>query len=290
MKTLAASVLAAVLSAPLAFAQARRNPGAARRPGTRHLERSLRPFQIDTGYFGLTADTLLRYQGPQGASGEISLEDDLGLNDRGRHVLAGRDVAGGPPPHCSSWASPGSIVSGRTTRCSATSRGAGNLLRRDECDHEQQQRHRRGLLPLRGLPQRPLRDRPHDRYRLPEARRADRGRRHRRWPERAGVPDAATRARAATAPPGPWGATPWPLRLAGSWCAPTMLYIKATPGGADAAVTDWRLGAYYSSPGTPGWAWNTSSTGTATIPGSEASKLSGQVTFQGVQVFVSFRF
>ena len=35
-------------------------------------------FQIDAGYFNLKADTLLRYNGPQGGSGEVSFEKDLG--------------------------------------------------------------------------------------------------------------------------------------------------------------------------------------------------------------------
>ena len=39
-------------------------------------------FQIDTGYFRLTADTVLRYNGPQGGSGEVDLESDLGLPDK----------------------------------------------------------------------------------------------------------------------------------------------------------------------------------------------------------------
>ncbi len=37
-------------------------------------------FQIDTGYFELKADTLLRYNGPAGGSGEVNFEKDLGLD------------------------------------------------------------------------------------------------------------------------------------------------------------------------------------------------------------------
>ncbi len=37
-------------------------------------------FQIDTGYFRMDASTKLRFNGPQGGSGEIDFEDDLGLN------------------------------------------------------------------------------------------------------------------------------------------------------------------------------------------------------------------
>ena len=36
-------------------------------------------FQIDTGYFRISADTVLRYNGPQG-SGDIDFEKDLGVN------------------------------------------------------------------------------------------------------------------------------------------------------------------------------------------------------------------
>jgi hypothetical protein len=39
-------------------------------------------FQIDTGYFRLSADTVLRYNGPAGGSGEIDFEQDLGLDEQ----------------------------------------------------------------------------------------------------------------------------------------------------------------------------------------------------------------
>jgi hypothetical protein len=39
-------------------------------------------FQVDTGYFHLTAETILRYQGGQGSSGEVHFEDDLGIDDQ----------------------------------------------------------------------------------------------------------------------------------------------------------------------------------------------------------------
>jgi hypothetical protein len=65
-------VLMAALSAPFAFAQ---SP-----PATWNGLPDR--FQIDTGYFGLTTDTVLRYNGPQGGSGEVNLEEDLGLADR----------------------------------------------------------------------------------------------------------------------------------------------------------------------------------------------------------------
>ena len=39
-------------------------------------------FQVDAGYFNLKADTLLRYAGPDGGSGEVSFEKDLGQDQQ----------------------------------------------------------------------------------------------------------------------------------------------------------------------------------------------------------------
>jgi hypothetical protein len=39
-------------------------------------------FQIDAGYFNLKATTLLRYAGPQGGSGDVSFEQDLGQDPK----------------------------------------------------------------------------------------------------------------------------------------------------------------------------------------------------------------
>jgi hypothetical protein len=46
----------------------------------RQLERPSDRFQIDTGYFRLSTDTSLRFNGAPG-SGDINLEDDLGVDD-----------------------------------------------------------------------------------------------------------------------------------------------------------------------------------------------------------------
>jgi hypothetical protein len=69
MKTILGGVLAASLLASPAFAQS--SPGAWNGLSDR--------FQIDTGYFRLNADTVLRYNAPRG-SGDVSFEDDLGLS------------------------------------------------------------------------------------------------------------------------------------------------------------------------------------------------------------------
>jgi len=69
MKAVIGGVLAAGLLVSPAFAQS--SPGTWNGLSDR--------FQIDTGYFRITADTQLRYNGGQG-SGDINFEDDLGLD------------------------------------------------------------------------------------------------------------------------------------------------------------------------------------------------------------------
>jgi len=70
MKAVFGSVLAASLLASPTFAQS--SPGNWNGLSDR--------FQIDTGYFRLSADTRLRYDGAPG-SGDISFEDDLGIDE-----------------------------------------------------------------------------------------------------------------------------------------------------------------------------------------------------------------
>ena len=69
MKTILGAVLAASLLVSPAFAQS--SSGTWNGLSDR--------FQTDTGYFRLNADTVLRYNAPR-ASGDVSFEDDLGLN------------------------------------------------------------------------------------------------------------------------------------------------------------------------------------------------------------------
>ena len=46
-------------------------------------------FQIDTGFFGITADSVLRFEGE-----DVSLEKDLGVSKYANDVLGGRRSAG----------------------------------------------------------------------------------------------------------------------------------------------------------------------------------------------------
>ena len=81
MRVVIGSMLAAVLAAPLAFAQA--PPPAPPAPATQSSPDTWNGlpdrFQIDTGYFRLTASSLLRFNGPQCGGGEVNLEQDLGV-------------------------------------------------------------------------------------------------------------------------------------------------------------------------------------------------------------------
>ena len=71
MKIVIGGLLAAGLVAPSAFAQT--SSGTWNGLPDR--------FQIDTGYFRLSADSVLRFNGPEGGSGQVDLEQDLGLDD-----------------------------------------------------------------------------------------------------------------------------------------------------------------------------------------------------------------
>jgi hypothetical protein len=70
MKTTIGGVLGALLMAASAFPQS--SSGSWNGLPDR--------FQIDTGYFRMSASTQLRYNGPGGGSGEVDFEDDLGLD------------------------------------------------------------------------------------------------------------------------------------------------------------------------------------------------------------------
>ena len=80
----------------------------------------------------------------------------------------------------------------------------------------------------------------------------------------------------------------WPFRrlvLRGDY-----LYIKATFDNADVAVTDWRVAGDWYIFRNVGLGVQYKFNRYSYDRGLESAKLGGQVTFQGVQVYVSFRF
>ena len=131
-------------------------------------------FQIDTGYFRLTADTQLRYNGAPG-SGDISLENDLGVDKNVDTFWVDGDLAGGAAPPAEAGLHAAQPRPGRLRARARLHLGRRGLQGRALGDHVDRQRHPRRVLPLRPLPQRPLRDRPDRRHRLHLARREGAG-------------------------------------------------------------------------------------------------------------------
>jgi hypothetical protein len=79
-------------------------------------------FQIDTGYFRISAHTVLRYNGAQG-SGDIDFENDLGVGENADTFWLDATWRVGMR-HKLKLAYTKLDPSGATTRCSATSAGA----------------------------------------------------------------------------------------------------------------------------------------------------------------------
>ncbi len=69
-----------------------------------------------------------------------------------------------------------------------------------------------------------------------------------------------------------------------------FLYIKVTPGNTDASVTDWRVGAHYYLLRNAGLGVQYKYYRYSYDRGVLVSKLGGDVTFEGFQAFLAFRF
>jgi hypothetical protein len=69
-----------------------------------------------------------------------------------------------------------------------------------------------------------------------------------------------------------------------------FLYIKVSPGESDASVTDWRLGADYYFLRNAGIGLQYKYNNYSYDRGILVSKLGGEITYEGFQVFVSFLF
>jgi hypothetical protein len=246
-------------------------------------------FQIDTGYFRLNSDTILRLNGEQGASGDISLEDDLGVNDqvdtfwldatwrvgrrhqlklgftrfnrdRGDHQLQRDFVWGGETYNAG--------LSATTTNSNTILGGYYRfaLYRNDRFE----------IGPSLGIGYLSLEARVRATGTVTgpggsQSRNLDRG-------------------SSIDSPTGALGgyAEVWPARrlvLRGDF-----LYIKATLDDADAAVTDWRLAADYYFFTNAGLGVQYKFNRYSYDRGLESAKLGGEVTFQGLQVYLSFRF
>ena len=157
MKTLIlGGVLAAGLMATPAFAQS--SAGAWSDVPDR--------FQIDAGYFNISANTVLRYNAGAGLAGDIDFEKDLGLNqDASTFWVDGTWRVGRRHQVKLAFTRLSRNRDAFSLQRDFTWGGEG-LQRRARGERRDGRRHSRRLLPLRDRTQRALRDRPCDRYRL----------------------------------------------------------------------------------------------------------------------------
>ena len=274
MKTILGAMLGAGLLASPAFAQS--SSGAWNGLSDR--------FQIDTGYFRISADTVLRYNGPQG-SGDVSLEDDLGVGQNAntfwvdatwrvgrRHQLKlaytrfTRDRADYTLQRDLTWG--GEIYN---AGLSATTTSGSDILggyyrfaayRNDRFE----------IGPTIGLGY----------LWISAGIRAT------------GTIGDASRSLDQSASTG--SITGAVGGYANGWLTKRLvaradyLYIKVKPGDSEASVTDWRLGADYYFFRNAGLGVQYKYNKYSYDRGILVSKLGGQVTFQGGQIFLTFLF
>ena len=241
-------------------------------------------FQIDTGYFRLTADTQLRYDGAPG-SGDINLEDDLGvdgnvntfwvdatwrvgrrhqlklgytrLNRDRRDFALERDFTWGGEDYkagLSATTSTGSDILGGYYRFA--------LFRNDRFE----------IGPTVGIG-----------YIWLDAR-----------VQATGTVGGQSRTLDESASTG--SVTGAVGAYANAWLTKRLvtradfLYIKVSPGDSEASVSDWRLGADYYFFKNAGLGVQYKYNRYSYDRGVLVSELGGEVTYEGFQVFVSFLF
>jgi hypothetical protein len=264
-----------VLWAPLAFAQSQ--------PATWNGLPDR--FQIDTGYFRLTSDTVLRFNGPQGGSGDVNFEDDLGLNDQvdtfwvdatwrvgRRHQLKlaytrfSRNRADYTLQRDFTWGGE-TYTAGLSASTSDDNDLIGGYYRFAAFRND-----RFEIGPTLGIG-----------YLQLEAKIEATG----TVGSESRTLDRSASMGSITGAVGGY-AEAWPARrfvLRGDF-----LYIKATLDNAEAAVTDWRLAADYYFFRNAGLGVQYKYNRYRYDRGIFVSELGGEVTYQGFQVFLSFRF
>jgi hypothetical protein len=246
-------------------------------------------FQIDTGYFRISANTVLRYNGGQGAGGDIDFERDLGVNQDAntfwidgtwrvgrRHQLKlgftkiSRDRGGFSLQRDFTW---GGEVYNAGLDASATTSSSilGGYYRFAIVRNE-----RFEIGPTVGV----------------------------------GYLWLTARVRATGSVGGPGGTVSRALDesastgsitgavggYASGWLTKRLvvhgdfLYIKVSPGDSEASVTDWRLGADYYFLRNAGLGVQYKYDKYSYDRGILVSKLGGEIRYEGVQVFLSFRF
>jgi hypothetical protein len=245
-------------------------------------------FQIDTGYFRISANTELRYNGAQG-SGDIDFEDDLGVSpdantfwldatwrvgrrhklklaytkldrQRGDYTLQ-RDFTWGGKTYnagLSATTSTGADILGGYYRFA--------LVRNDRFE----------IGPTLGVGYLWL----NARIEATGTISGPGGSESRSLDERASTGSI-------TGAVGGY-AQAWPAKRLALYA--DFLYVKVTPGNTEAAVTDWRAGANYYFTRNAGLGAQYKHYRYSYDRGILVSKLGGEVTFQGFQAFLSFLF
>lgn len=244
-------------------------------------------FQIDAGYFNLTADTLLSYNGPNGAGGEVSLEKDLGQDKTvntfwvdgtwrvgRRHQLklsytrTSRDRANFTLQRDFTWGGQAYSAGLSATSTSGADIVGGYyrfaIVRNDRFE----------IGPAIGVGHLTMKA----------------GIQATGTPSGGGASrtiDQSTTTGAITGAVGGY-AQAWPakkLSVQGDF-----LYIKVTPDNEQASVTDWRLAAYYYLFRSVGVGAQYKYNKYTQERTSLSTSLGGEMAFQGVQAFVSFKF
>jgi len=274
MRAVSGGVLAALLLASPAFAQS--SPSTWNDLPDR--------FRVDTGYFRLSADTVLRFDAAPG-SGDVDFERDLGVAEdvdtfwvdgswrvgRRYQLELGftrleRDRAGFSLERAFTWGGE-TYDAGleATTKTGASILGGYYrlaIVRNDRFE----------IGPTVGVG-----------YLWLDARVEARG-------TIAGRSRDLDRSASTSSITGALGgyATAWPAkRLA---ARADFLYMKVSPGDSDASVTDWRLGADYYFFRNAGLGAQYKYNRYSYDRGILVSQLGGEITYQGFQAFVSFLF
>ena len=275
MRTVIGGVLAAALSAAPAFAQS----------STGTWNDLPDRFQIDTGYFRMSANTVLRYNGPRGGSGEVDFEEDLGLDPTvdtfwvdgrwrvgRRHQLqlgftqSNRETQDFKLERDFTWG--GQVYNaGLSATTSGDAKILGGYYRFAIVRNE-----RFEIGPTVGIG-----------YLWLNARIAATG--------TVGGQSRSLDKKASTG-----SITGAVGGYANAWLARRLvvsgdfLYIKVTPGESDASVTDWRVGADYYFLRNVGLGAQYKYNQYSYDRGVLVSKLGGNITFKGFQAFLTFRF
>jgi hypothetical protein len=242
-------------------------------------------FQVDTGYFHVSATTQLRYQGPTGSGGDVNFEQDLGIPENAntfwvdgawrvgrRHQLKlnftrlSRDQTGHSLTRDFTWG-------GQTYRAGlSTSSDTGSDILGGYYRFAIVRNDRFEIGPTLGIG-----------YLWLNATISATA--------SVGAASATlTRAASTGAVTGALGgyANAWPLkRLA---LRGDFLYIKVKPQGNESAVTDWRLGADYYFFRNAGLGVQYKYDRFRQDLATSSLELGGQLTYKGFQVFASFLF